>query len=461
MYLRSGDVTDTLNIKSINIATDGFDIRVEPNKACVDVDAAMVNKSYGYVHKSKANASFTLKFDNETGALVFNVVEPDGWISKKNCYIVIAIPESLLDACIDIEAKSEKGDISIGGKEQLCANNIVIQSEKGDSSLINLSVDGTLDFDIGSGLVFVDEQCVGQDVDVNISLGSGKVNMTRIGDLDIGTVEVDKIKSGTIGILKAFELVTERDIRGGGRIDIGEVKVLEISTLDTNVKVGTLGVIGSESSLPSRIDISGNGDIEILRAYSNLQISGHNGNVKIEKVTGDISLTTNQGDVEIYNAYKNVAIDTQYGTAKIYFSDDAPQYYAGGRVLVAGTKNGHIISKGLQNASVTVRDKGRVTLDYNAVRGMNLITADTIGSVDIVVPAKVNASDNVAINLKVKSEVKPDIKVGTVSSLQAVINNGEYILDVDNIYGTAGINTLKIETAAGNVKVRSRNLIDF
>ena len=450
----------TSSIKGISVASEGFDIKIDINSYSGEIRGAMVNKAFGYVHKSKAHANISARFDESTGMVVFNVVEPGGWVSKKDCYIAIGIPESLVDGDIDIDVNSEKGDISVGGNKKISVNDVYVRSGKGQTTLTNLVIKGDLGFDVGSGWLFVDEKCVASDIDISVKLGSGKINLTRIKEFSIKSVKVESIKSGTIGVLKAFEVVTEGDINGGGKIEVGEVKEVTILSLDTDIKVGTLGELGSESALTSRIDISGNGDVEILKAYTNLQITGHNGDVKINEVTGDVSLTTNQGDVEIYNAYKNVSVDTQYGNARVQFSDQAPQYSSGGRILIAGTKNGHIMASGLQNASVAIREKGRVSLDYDLVRGENNIMAPKTGIINIVVPYK-HDFESVAINLKTISETLPDVKVGTADSQQAYIEDGVYILDVDDIYGTAGKNSLNIETATAVIKIRSKDLINF
>ena len=463
LYARSQDV-GIIDVKGVSVACDDFDVKVDINPYAENISGAMVNKVFGYVHKSKAHASISAKYDESTGVVVFTVVEPQGWISKKDCYIAIGIPEILVDKNIDVDVKSVKGDIVVGGKKSIVINDINVESSKGEVTLTNLDIRHSISANIGSGWMFVDEKCVttAGDVDVNIKLGSGIVNFTKVGNFDIGCVKIEKIKSGEIGILKAVEVVTDGKISGGGKIQVGEALEVTILTLDTDIKIGTIGAIGSEDALTSRVDISGNGYVEILRVYSNLEITGHNGDINIGNAIGSVSLSTNQGDIQISKAYKNVSIETQYGNARIQFGEEAPQYskIGGGRSLIASTKNGHVIASGVQNANVMIREKGRATLNYDLVRGENSVIAYQIGVIDIVVPYKPD-NGNIAINLQTKSETLPDVKVGTVSSGQAVINDGVYTLDVKNIYGNAGENTLYVETVTGNIKIRSRDLVNF
>ena len=460
LYAKTADIAIG-NINGVSIESDGFDIKVGINLYGDEVQGAMVNKTFGYTHKSRAQASFSAKYDEATGIIVFNVVEPGGWISKKDSYIAIIIPESLIDNDIDIDVRTKKGDISIGGKKKIDFGDVSVASTKGEVALTNINVSENFNINLGSGLLYVDEKCTADNINVNVKLGSGKINLTKVEGFEIKTFRIEEIKSGRIGVLSAWEVVTAGSINGGGLIEVGRVVELEILTLDTDIKIGTIGELGSEKILTSRIDVKGNGTIEVLNAHSELLITGHNGDVKVGTATGTLTISTNQGDINVNEAYGNVSIDTQYGTASVQFSDDAPDYSAGGRILVAGTKNGHIIAKGVQNANVTIREKGRATLDYNLVRGTNKIIANQIGNINIVVPYK-HDSKSVALDLQVISEVAPDVELGTVSSDQAKIVDGKYKLDVDDIYGSNIENAkLQVETATGNIKIRSKDMINF
>lgn len=446
-------------VYEICVEGKNFDIKIDAGSFSEDVQCAMVNKSFGYVRKSKAQAGIDVRFDEGTGTLTFTISEPEGWLSTKKCYVVIVVPKSLVERNVDVDVRTVKGDVSIGGENQLSFGKVNIASAKGEINLTNLNISKELGVNIGSGLIFVDEKCTANNIDVNIKLGSGEIDFTKINEFEIKSFRIEEIKTGIIRVLKAWEVVTAGTIRGGGRIEVGQVVELEILTLDTDIKIGTIGELGSEKILTSRIDITGNGDVEVLRVYSALQITGHNGNVKIGTATGTVTISTNQGNIDITDAYENISVDTQYGNANIQFSEDAPQYANGGRVLVAGTKNGHIISKGVQNANITIRDKGRATIEYDFVRGENRIIANKIGNIYITVPYE---GLSIALDLYVESEVAPDVKLGTVTSEQLKPNNGKYTLDVDGIYGNNIHNaSLRVESSTGNVKIRSRDLINF
>ena len=448
-------------VGGISIESQGFDVRVSVESFTENIQAALINKSFGYVHKSKAQASISVKFDEGTRLVMFEIVEPEGWVSKKDCYVVVVVPKSLIDNNIDMNIKTEKADILIGGEEVLSLESLDVCTTKGEMSLTNVNIVNSFNIDVGNGELYVDDKCTASSVNVNVKIGDGKINFTKIKDFEIKTLRIEEIKTGLISVLKAWEVVTAGSIRGGGRIEIGQAVELEILTLDTDIKVGTIGELGSENITTSRIDIAGNGDVEILNAYSKLQLTGHNGSVRIGTATGTITISTTQGDIAIDNAYGNVSIDTQYGNATILFSEDAPQYGEGGRVLVAGTKNGHIISKGVQNANVSISDKGRADIEYDLVRGKNRIVSSTIGNINIIVPHK-HSSQSVALDLYVISRTMPDVELGTVSSDQAKLNDGYYELPVDNVYGNNILGSeLNVESEMGNIKIRSSDMINF
>ena len=453
------------SVSGITVIVDDFDVNIGVSPYGEEVRGALNNKVFGYTLKSNAQASITAKYDSVSGEVIFTIVEPQGWLSKKDCYVAIAIPETLAQMNIDLTIKTDKGDILIGRGDQISFGDVNIESSKGEVTLSNVAVENVLNANIGSGWIYVDEKCVADNVDVNVKLGSGKINFTRIDNFNIKTFKIESIKSGVVGVLRAYEVVTDGNIQGGGTVEIGSVTELEILSQDTNIKVGTVGQLGSENLLMSRVDITGIGSVELDKVYSKIHVTGHNGYVKINNATGTVSVATNQGDIQISNAYKDVSVDTQYGNALVQFSSDesAPDYTQSGRAkaLFATTKNGHIMAKGVQNANVTIRDKGRVSLDYEFVRGENVITSLGIGNINIVVPYENENDECIAFDLRTKSESKLDVEVGTVSSKQAELIGNTYYLDVDNVYGTASGNVLKIESVTGNIKLRSRNLIDF
>ena len=141
----------------IKVVSDGFDIRIEVLAFDGEIHGAMVNKVFGYVHKTKAQAKFTLTYEPDTGVATFAVAEPTGWVSKKDSYIAIALPRTIVSQGINIDAFSNKGDILIGEGEKIKVGSLGVSSAKGDVTVSNVDIAKELNIDIGSGLIFVDD----------------------------------------------------------------------------------------------------------------------------------------------------------------------------------------------------------------------------------------------------------------------------------------------------------------
>lgn len=459
---------DMSQLKTIEVYSSGFEVNVRVNPNVETLKGAMKNKVFGYAKKSKAQASFNLEYNETTKTAVFTSVQPSGWLNKKGSYIEIAIPEYMADDNVDLKVVTTSGDIGVGNDYDLRLANLDIQTGKGEAIVKNIELTNSINVKVGKGLVGVDSSCITSGtVDASISVNSGTVDLTKIDPekFSLGIVNIDEIVKGKIGIRKADELKTDGNIRGGGYVCVtGEVGIVDFASLDTDLEINKI----SSSTSNSRVAITGNGDIEINEANCNLTIDGHNGDVYLNNIRGITNVFTNHGDVKMYNALKTVNVETAYGNAEINFSDVAGDYSTlnnDSRNVIAQTKNGHIIVNGLQHGRIIATDKGRISLEYNKVVGENIISAN-IGVVNIVVPnSPLGDNAGYAFNLTVKSEVNTDVKVGVVGSLGEIdykVNHnqsGEHTFS--NIYGNAGSNNLKVETSAGIIKIRSRDLINF
>ena len=323
---------------------------------------------------------------------------------------------------------------------------------------------------IGSGLVYIDETCTTVTaIDSKIDVGSGTINFAKINvdKFSFGVVEIKSIRRGKIGIVKLEELITNGNINGGGKIEIGEVNLVNFSSLDTDVSINN---INSESAVltNSRINISGLGDVWVKNANCNLEVNAYNGDVYINSSTGSVNLSANQGDIRMDNALKVVSAETSYGNIKINFNEAALDFVAGqsdnNRMVIASTKNGHIVVNGLQNGHIVATDKGRITLNYDRVVGDNIVQAQS-GAVSVVVPnPTVQTPANLyAFNLIVNSEVNSDIKVGVVGSIGAVDYSGSGLKQFTNIYNSLNStsNNLTVNSTTGIIKVRSMDLIGY
>ena len=198
-------------------------------------------------------------------------------------------------------------------------------------------------------------------------------------------------------------------------------------------------------------------------------MAGYNGDININILEKTVVLTSNQGDIKVGSAIYAVGATTNYGNIDVTFAQSNAFYTPenGIKSIVATTQNGHIWVKGLQHGIITSTDSGRVSLEYDKIVGENTITANS-GVVNIVVPCPTKDSEEnaYAFNLKVRSDVNYDIKVGVVGELgtaNPVDYNGSGTEEFSNIYNSASStsNMLNVSSTTGKIKIRSRDLIGF
>lgn len=472
LYARS--TAEMLDMETIEVDCQSYDVRIVVNSMVDKVSGAMRNKVFGYAHKSKALANFTLNYDKDTKTASFSAVEPQGWLNKKDCYVEIVIPEDLADDGFNIIVNTKKGDVLIGGSKKVFeVGRLDVSSTRGEVTVSNTIVGGDIKIDIGSGWIGFDNSCKTTNaVNAEIKLGSGVVNFTQVdvNNFKLNIVEIKSIKSGRIGIYKLKELVTNGNINSGGRIEVKEVEFIDFSSLDTDlivyeIKPSTMGV-----GIVSRINLTGLGDCSINNVYSNLQINGNDGNLVVGTAIGSVSLITDSGNITMNRALKLVSADTQSGNINITFDKDALNYAPTtvgdankNRAVIASTNSGTINISGLQNGHINAGNKGKIALNYNKVVGDNVVIGKS-GRVDILVPNPSDTSlpDEYAFNLTVNSRSASDIKVGVVDSVIGGVDWSDNGLKTfTNIYGTAGSNNLNVNTDSGIIKIRSGDLIKY
>ncbi|MFQ6723805.1 MAG: hypothetical protein ACLRFE_00535 [Clostridia bacterium] len=471
-YIQARDDEDMSGLKSIEITGDSFDIYIKSYDGIGSVVGVMYNKVFGFAKSSEAQAEFSLEYDEVNKVAQFSSVQPSGWLNKSKSYIEIGVPKTLAETGIDLVVISKKADILIGGETDFVINNIIVESIKGDVELTNTCINNQIDINIGSGLLYVDDKCsTAGKIDLNISLGSGKINFTKVNrdNFNIKSVKINSIKSGQIGVLKADELISDGNINGGGRIEIGEVGVVDFLSLDTDLSI--VNLLKTEGN-SSRIVITGHGDVWIDTVMCDLMVNGNNGSVYIRSALGVVDVETNKGNINIDMADNLVQVNTVDGDAVIKFNPDALEHNPdldsvsnNYRKVIATTQNGHIKVYEVQNATVQATNAGKVTLEYDRVVGQNVILTQS-GSVYIVVPKAQKLDDSHAFNLQLSSQVNSDIKVGIVGSLgdvQYEVNFNGKSETFNDIYnsGTGTENDLIINSTYGLIKVRSEDLINY
>lgn len=439
-------------LQTIQIDGYNYPVTVSINDSVEKLSGAMRVKTFGYTHKSKFKASFNLEYDETTGVALFKVGEPGGWLNKRGSQVVIALPESYSHC--DIIVKTNKGDVTIGGKELLEVGEVSVTSVKGKVVLNNISISDKLDLDIGKGTVVVNNNCLADYIDVNIKLGNGKVYLDKIDTtiFNINNVNLISCAHGDIYIAKAKRVITDEEELSGGNVAIATVEFIHVKAKNTNFVVKEITGITA-----CRFETSGQGKIAINKPSCPVDINAYNGDVKVTTPLNTVLVKTNQGDILIEEAVYMVDVTSVYGDINVAFSSSALDYDDNlkARAVVATTKNGHINISGLQKGNITSTEKGRITLNYNKVVGENVINTN-IGNVYIVVPAgEVGESEN-ALSLELSTMVNADVRAGVVDWY------GSGTFTQTNIYNDEAVSTsniLKVTGISGIVKIRSADLV--
>lgn len=436
--------------EKIEVNGNNFEIKVRASGDVKELSGSMVCNVSGYTRTSKSKASFTIDYNSGERKVVFTAIEPTGWLSKKNSYILIMIPTEMAKKNCQICIKSNKADITLGGGETLSVGEVVIRSGKGDFIATNVKFNENITLDVGKGDFAIDEGCISSKlIDVHLSVGSGRVGLMRLNEkFEIDRCVVDKITRGEIYLLKAVELYSAGDVKGGGKIVVGQVGSVNFASEDTDISIDEIA-----NKVQSNIRISGMGDVKISTCRGDLKVDGCDGNIVLENSYGATVLTAKQGDISLPSATLYVSASTDYGNINITFGSGAGEYSSAdtnaSRKVFANTLNGHITVKGLQNGRISASGKGRIDLEYDKVLGVNEIIGGN-GNINIVVPS------GRPFNLTVlKTEVNCDIMVGVVNKSSAVAEGG---WTENGIYGSS-MNDLKVQSGKGVIKIRSKDLI--
>lgn len=446
--------------QKIEVVGKNFDIVVRSSDNVDNLIGVMKSKVFGYTRKSKNKLNFTLDYNVAERKAVFTIEEPTGWLSMNGSYVAVLIPTDILANNCQISISSNKGDITLGGDELIKLGDVSVQSNKGDFEAKNIEFTGAVTLNAGKGDFMVDASCKSTSAtDFSVGVGSGRIMLNKIGDeLEIDTISVTKITKGEIYILRAGELRTSGDIKGGGKITVYQVNSVNFESLDTDISIET--IVGTENS---QITSNGNGDTNITTSNcALLTVVAHNGDTVVENARGATNITANQGDISMPSATKYVFADSTYGNINITFNENAGEYSSevssneASRTVVAYTVNGHITIKGLQNGSVTARNKGRIDLEYNKVLGTNVVTGAS-GNVNIIVPAGEEGSTDFAFGLKISgTEVNCNVKVGIFErSSSGATTTPEWV----TIYANSSKNTLSVGSTTGVIKIRSKDLV--
>ena len=359
------------DIEKINIVGKDFPINIQISSNVEVVAGALRNNVYGYTRTSYAPASFDMAYDEHEKMITFDVTEPKGWLARNGSTVEIVLPENYVDKAPQIIATSNKGKITVGNDTKMSVSNLELSSSKGDIKFGRVLLSGDLTVDIGSGEAFIDKSVASEEnIDCYIKVGSGALGINNIEDsLKIDSINILKNRVGEIYFKTAQRLLG--DIDGGGIIKCDKVETVDFKSRDTDVEIGTISGV-----LKSRIQISGRGKVEVGEASALLEVEGCDGSVNIKSALNELVVATNNGNVTIAQASRLVSATTDEGDVKIKFSQGVGDYTEGVlnvRCVHVATKNGNVVVDGLQNGTVTVDGKGRVSLNYNRVVGKSNI----------------------------------------------------------------------------------------
>lgn len=435
--------------EKIEIYGQNFDVLVRASDTASELMGVMKCKVFGYTRNFKNNTNFTLEYNSAERKAVFTSTEPTGWLSKNGSYLAIVIPEEIAERGCSIKIKTNKADIELGGDEVLKLGEVSVESNKGDFTATNVTFCGNISLDVGKGDFVIDETCTtSQLIDVSLQVGSGRVGLNKIGSgFNVDRCVVNGISSGEVYLLKAKELYSSGNVKGGGKIVVQQVESVNFSSEDTDVSIGQI-----TSTVQSNIKSSGSGEIEIKSCKGDLKIEAYNGDVLVEHAYGETVITANQADISMPSATKYVSATSNYGNVNITFDSGANDYSSASekpeRAVFASTVDGHISIKGVQNAIINASNKGRIDVVYDKVLGDNNITGAN-GNVNIIVP------DDKPLNLTIaKTNVKCDVMIGVVSKNDWVAEGG---WSSNGIYGSS-TNNLTVGSLNGVIKIRSADL---
>lgn len=443
--------------EKIEVYGKNFDVIVRGSDNVDNLVGVMKSKVFGYTRKSKNKLSFTLNYSISERKAVFTAEEPTGWLANNGSYIIVMIPRDVLDNNCQISIKSNKGDITLGGDDVMTVGECSIQSSKGDFTAQNVEFTGAVALSAGKGKFRIEETCTTMGaIDFKVGVGSGRILLNKLGEgFEIERFEIEKITKGEIYLLKAGEICTTGDIKGGGKLVVHEIVSANFTSQDTDVSIDE--IVGT---VQSKIKLTGSGDAKIVKCKCDLFVEAHDGNVTVENALGKTTVTANQGNINMPSATLYVSAESTYGNINITFNSAAGNYSSSDEVpsrsVFASTMNGHITVKGLQNGVIRAGNKGRIDVVYDKVCGNNVVTGAN-GNVNIIVPAGTPSTADCAFKLIIeKTDVNCDILVGAFSWDKPAQSKIER--EIYNDAGASHSNVLTVQSGSGTIKMRSSDL---
>ncbi len=301
---------------------------------------------------------------------------------------------------------------SVGVSNLISSNNVVINSNKGKTTLETLNVDGTFDV-------------VTKDLEITTGMNvGGKVTITSTGDVVV-TPDVT---------LSDLEITSAKDVK------FGNLKVSNLASITNDGKL-TLGA-GEFKDITIN---SGSADITSLKSKVEANLTT-TGDLTVD--TGEfakVTMTSNNGSVEVSNltSSNNVAINSENGKTTL------------GTLNVDGTFN--VVAKDLEittgmnvGGKVTITATGDINISPDVIFSDLEISANKLtyknltvnGTADITVTNDFTAKDVTINNLNNLSANNITIKNLTVNNDANIVAKGLFKTETATVSG----NLAKLET---------------
>ncbi len=422
------------NVSKIVLNSTDYDVKVVPSindKISVKVYA----NSLGFllVKNKEVSISHTV----EASTLTFNIKEPTGAVVRNRSYIELRLPA---DMTISVGINNNNASSSITN-EDLTIQNLYYKSNHGSLDISNSTINGLIDLDLNNSTFTLNNTTKTNNNRVNIDVAGGKFDASNA---VLGDIIINKNDKGVI-LAKSCTRLTEKTSRAGGRINIKKVETIDLETSDTNVYIDEIVNSGN-------IIMTASGNINIGTCQSQMNIKASNGHINIKEAKQGIILTTSNGNINVENAYSFIQAKSTYGDIKVNYNEDADHTTGDGatkRTFTAETENGKITATGVEKVNITITKNGRANIQMDNVIGVNSISAG-------------NGSVYVEFTYGASFDLTTSSKSGSVD----VNYQGLEIPHLDkntktfNVNDSKGVNSLKVESNAGSLKIRDNTTAD-
>ncbi|MDX8416207.1 beta strand repeat-containing protein, partial [Intestinicryptomonas porci] len=363
-----------------------------------------------------------------------------------------------------ISIKDAMGDVTIGAANA----DISIDNAMGDVTIVsgtdvkvgNIAADKTVKVDEASGTVSVAGEgnlTVGKANKIELtddnSLG-GKLTVTEYAE----NIDVNSLGAADVQLqdteFKANEVKGDAKFNGKGNVEIGNagsVTVASGDSLDGSLTVGTVGNINVDTITGDTTITTATGDVAV-NVGANVSVEEAQGKVTLGDVD-NVTLGNVAGDIDIVDAGA-VKIGQVNASAKVATSDSVEATMASGGILDAGDTTSLTAKVEEGTTNVYVKANSATNVDLQTLGGTTKIDAQKIeyqGDVNGEISSLAN-NGNVTLSRVDVLEVKN----GTQANI--TVDSTKTSVDVDSLAGDlvikkASASGVTVTNSTGNVTV--------